>query len=72
MKFRTMLCLALCSCLVGGTVWAKDAEKKGKKKQEKIDKRFEEIDTNKDGSISKEEFEVYEKEHHGKHEKKDK
>lgn len=74
MSMKMILALALCVSLTGATAWAKDGEKKNKKKdgKNKIEAKFEEMDTNKDGSISKDEFIAFHKEHKGKHEKKDK
>lgn len=75
MNMKTLLAVALCAGLVSTGAWAKDGkkgDKKDGKKREKMEKRFEEMDANNDGAVSKDEFIAFLKEHHGKHKKKDK
>jgi len=76
MNFKVMLAVALGLALTSGGAFAKDKEKKKDKKKDKtasVEKRFNEIDTNHDGQISKDEFKAYSETKHGKKdgEKKD-
>jgi EF hand len=73
MNMKTLLAVTLCAGLVSAGAWAKDGEKKGNKKDgkhhHKMEERFEKMDANKDGSVSKDEFVAFHKEHHKKKDK---
>jgi len=72
MNFKVMMALALGLAMTAGSAFAKDKEKK-KDKKKSVESRFDEIDTNHDGQISKDEFKAYSETKHGKKdgEKKD-
>lgn len=72
MKAGAMLAVAAVVLFAGASVRADDVGDvigKGNKGEKRWEKKFDKIDTNHDGQISKEEFEAFKAAHHHHHKK---